>query len=525
MSDTDPILRAISDGNTSCPDGRALAQLGELVRIHSGPPRAVDLAGRVRSQLDADAVRIVDEPEALSVDEQALVDGLWDGDQPGSPELVALSALIGGIAPPAAIDLTAAVRRSLKHVEAPAATTITLDSTSRWRMWSAVIAVHVAAILAITLFQNAMQPPSLASAATVAATSGDGAGSGTGIGTSTDGHADAALRPAKDLQVLPVHLPGQWSDLQAKGGDLFLLRRFPEVRQAALGHYGMAASHDAIEQGVAWLTAQSTATGTFGPLSGAADRDLATQSLAALALIGEGLDDHARMRAVRSALGWIDAQLTNHSVHTDVATGMACLALVEGATLSGDALLRLQAEQALRNLDHGEPPQPGAAGLGGFTLLALETAVQENLSVPARSLIQARRSLARSLPQQENDYGRIGLAAFARMIYGMREQPSTAREIQLLTTMLPAAHDGQSDPLGWFFPTLAMREAGGAAWDHWAAALQNALLPQFQSVGPGLARVHASQVHYADVHGGDVFATSLAVLDLQVPYRYVPLAR
>jgi len=522
MSDTDPILRAISDGNTSCPDGRALAQLGELVRTHSGPPRAVDLVNRVRSQLDSDAVRIVDEVESLSADEQSAVDGLWDGDQPGSPELMRLSELIGGIAPPAAIDLTAAVRRSLKQVEAPAATTITLDSTSRWRMWSAVIAVHVAAILAITLFQNAMQPPSLVSAPAVVTTSGDGGG--VGIGAGTDGHSDGSLRTARDLQVLPVHLPGQWSDLQAKGGDLFLLRRFPEVRQAALSHYGMAASHDAIEQGVAWLTAQSTATGTFGALSGAADRDLATQSLATLALIGEGLDDHARMRAVRSALGWIDTQLTNHSVHTDVATGMACLALVEGATLSGDALLRLQAEQALRDCDHGDAPQPGAAGLGGFTLLALETAVQENLSVPPRSLIQARRSLARSLPQQENDYGRIGLAAFARMIYGMREQPSTAREIHLLTTLLPAMHDGQSDPLGWFFPTLAMREAGGGAWERWSAALQNTLLPQFQSVGPGLARVHASQVHYADAHGGDVFATSLAVLDLQVPYRYVPLA-
>jgi len=512
MSDTDPILRAISDGNTSCPDGRALARLGELVRTHSGPPRSVDLARRVRSQLDSDAVRVVDEPLALSPDEQVLVDGLWDGDQAGSPELERLSALISSVTPPAAIDLTAAVRRSLKHVEAPAAT-ITLDSNSRWRMWSAVIAVHVAAILAITLFQNAMQPPSLASDATVAAASGDG-----------QTHGDLPMRLGNDLQVLPVHLPGQWSDLQTRGGDLFLLRRFPEVRQAALGHYGMAASHDAIEQGVAWLTAQSTASGAIGPLSGNADRDLATQSLATLALIGQGLDDHSRMRVVRSALGWIDAQLSNHSVHTDVATGMATLALVEGAALSGDALLRLQAEQALRDLDHGEPPQPGAAGLGGFTLLALETAVQANLAVPERALIQGRRSLARSLPQQENDYGRIGLAAFARLIYGMREQPSTTREIHLLSAMNPAMHDGQSDPLGWFFPTLAMREAGGSEWEHWSTALQNTLLPQFQSVGAGQARVQASQVHYADPHGSDVFATSLAVLDLQVPYRYVPLA-
>jgi len=146
------------------------------------------------------------------------------------------------------------------------------------------------------------------------------------------------------------------------------------------------------------------------------------------------------------------------------------------------------------------------------------------MAVPSRLLIQARRTLARSIPQQEDDTGRLGLAAFSRMIYGFREQPSTIREVRLLNDLTPSIHEGKSDPLGWFFATLAMREAGGAAWTRWSTALQASLVPQFQKSENALAHIPSSQVHYAGLQGGDIFATSLALLNLQVAYRYLPLA-
>jgi hypothetical protein len=207
-----------------------------------------------------------------------------------------------------------------------------------------------------------------------------------------------------------------------------------------------------------------------------------------------------------------------------VPIGIACLAQVEGALLLADANVRAQAEQTLAALDRGVPVQAGAAGLGGFTLLAVETAHQGGLHVPARLLEQSRRNLARSVPAQDGDAGRIGLAAFARLIYGFRGQASTSRQLDQLATLAPGRNAaGQTDPLGWFFATLALREAGGPAWDHWSATLQSTLVPAFEPVEGGGMRVPASAVRYANGQGGDVFATSLALLNLQAAYRYLPL--
>ena len=521
MSDTDPILRAISDGNTACPDGRALAKLGELIRDHSGPSRPVELTSRVRLHLESDAVRIVDDPLALSSDEEAAIDALWDSDRIGDSEHLRLRTLISSVKPPAAIDLTAAVRRSLSQVE-PATLQDQHPRKSRWGMWSAVIAAHVAALLAITLYQSALHPSLPADSSSVSTSqggsdwiSGPNAKIRSGGGTAADPQA-----------LMPVHLPSQWSDVQVDGQDLFLLRRSPEIREAARLHYGMDASHEVVRQGVAWLQSQDSATGIFGTLSGNPDRDLATQSLATLALLGEGLDDQGRLQRARASLSWIAGNLHRDAAHAPgaIPSGMAAMALVEGAALTADPVLRANAEQALHDLDQDQPPQPGAAGLGGFTLLALETATQENMAVPSRLLIQARRTLARSIPQQEDDTGRLGLAAFSRMIYGFREQPSTIREVRLLNDLTPSIHEGKSDPLGWFFATLAMREAGGAAWTRWSTALQVSLVPQFQKSENALAHIPSSQVHYAGLQGGDIFATSLALLNLQVAYRYLPLA-
>jgi hypothetical protein len=163
--------------------------------------------------------------------------------------------------------------------------------------------------------------------------------------------------------------------------------------------------------------------------------------------------------------------------------------------------------------------QAGAAGLGGFTLLALETAQQGGMRVPGRLLQQARRSIARTLPTQDDDAGRVGLAAFSRFIYGLGGNSSTRMQVAQLRQLLPGSTPGRPDPLGWFFATLALREADGAEWSRWAGALEAHLLPLVQDDG----HVDAGAIRYGET-GGEVFATSLVLLNLQVPYRYLPLA-
>nr|MBA3939077.1 hypothetical protein [Planctomycetota bacterium] len=262
---------------------------------------------------------------------------------------------------------------------------------------------------------------------------------------------------------------------------------------------------------------------------------------AVLALLGEGFGDRVRTAAARHGLDWLGNEMAARNAPAasagevgaqpaplvggnPITAGLACLALVEGGLLLGDADLRIQAEQAMAALDRGEPLQPGAAGLGGFTLLALETAQQGGLYVPGRLLQQARRTLGRSLPAQDDDLGRLGLSAFARLIYGRRGDTATVHQIEHLDQQPPVRDaNGRADPLTWLFASLAMREAGGDAWKHWSAALQANLLPVF--TGEGAKRhVDPRQVRHLD-QGGEVFATAVTLLNLQVAYRYLPLAQ
>ena len=111
------------------------------------------------------------------------------------------------------------------------------------------------------------------------------------------------------------------------------------------------------------------------------------------------------------------------------------------------------------------------------------------------------------------------MAAFAQYIYGLGSNNSTHQQISQLNTLLPTTTAGRTDPLGWFFATLAMREADGADWQRWSSALEAQLIPLVQADG----HVASNSIRYGET-GGDVFATSLVMLNLQVPYRYLPLA-
>jgi hypothetical protein len=411
------------------------------------------------------------------------------------------------------------------------------ERTRRWRIWSAVVAGHCAALLAFAIFEIGFTGgPGAHSAGDAVAANVVGDDTGTPAGSATDG-AGATLTSSRhdagahDFATLPPHLPPTWLDIRGLGADLFLLRRFPELRQESRRHYGMEESAEPVRAGLAWLIGQQdAATGCFGPPSGNLDRDVATQSLATLALLGEGFGEQARRIAVRRGLDWLAHSLatggTSHLADTGlISSGLGSLALVEGGLLLNDATLQQQAEDCLAELDSGMPMQPGAAGLGGFMLLALETAQQGGMHVPGRLLQLARRNIGRSLPAQENDQGRLGVAAFARFILGHRDNPSTTHQVERLGELLPAPDpSGRVDPLAWFFATLAMREAGGPSWEHWSLALQKSLLPLLVPDADGTAHVEAGKIRYGE-SAGAVFATSVILLDLQAPYRYLPLSR
>ena len=471
-SDTDPLLRAIAAGDERCPDGRALARLGALTRDDGVRPRG-DLAERVLHRLRADLP--ADATLATAVDAYVERGAITDA------ALGRLGELVRGVSLPRRVDLAERVRAGLARSDARSDRT--LDGSARFRMWSAVIAGHIAAVLFIAVFRGdiAHAAPPDPTAAAVAAQ-------------------------------VPQTTATSWAALAESGSDLFRTRREPALRMRLAQAYGLDAGA-AVPRMLDWIAAQQRPDGGFAGRDSDPDRALAVQSLAMLALLGEAPGE--RGNAVPHGLNHL-ADLDLSARHP-TAIGLAALALTEGALLTGDDARRSDAERALARVDL-DATAPGA--LPGFAWLALETAHHGGLAHSERQLQRARTAYGRGLPDADAEVDRIGLAAFIRCIGGARNRPATQQLAATLALRPPHLDaDGAAAPLRWLFPALALREAGGPAWMTWADGLRTTL----PALVDGDGRVPATRIHYAD--GNDLLATALTALVLQVPYRYLPLAR
>ena len=511
--DSDPLLRAIATGDEHCPDGKALAQLGRLIRGQQ--PLPSDLRARVETRL------AVDEGHLASDDDER-VDRLYDHGG-ADPELDRLRGLFTGIGP-APVDLRARVRRQLMasqrlapiSAEAPISSRAqaeqTLISQKRLRVLSMVVIGHLAAVLMIAIM--------FANRAERAAPEDHGS-----TWTNT-------VPPVPPVLKVLERGPHDWTQIPGSGFDLFALRRTPELRAAARARFNTERSAGAVACGLRWLLSKQASDGRFTidgdlPLS-AVERDavLSSHALATLALLGEGGGgtsvDRERMQAAQRALTALDrAPLLMDAATGPIARAQVALARVEGALLGacpravGDAAIHDLAER----LD-------ATAALEGFAMLTVETAQQGGIAVPA-ALLERSRSAVNSLsdPAEANP-SRLGTALFARATLGYRDNPATMTLSDSLAALAPSAAMTADTPVptethSWLFATLALREMGGPAWDAWIAGLQSRLLPSFIDAGPGMAYVAANPARPGDA----VLTTANVILDLQVAYRYLPLSR
>jgi hypothetical protein len=483
-SSSDPLLKALQSGDRNCPDGASLTRLGALVRAASASAPA-DLRDRVRHAIARDV--------AEDLDLDAAVDRWVEGAP--DVQLERLRGLTHGQPRPA--DLRDRVRRAI----APASLRLSPQQAERtgrrWRLIAAIAAAHVAAVLVFT---------SLA----------DDTPGGTAISSTaaTTRSPDATVR-APD-----------WEHLRRNGGDVLAPRRSNLARETARADAGLGDTAAPVGRMLAWLIArQDSVSGRIANAPGvSADRATASQALAALALLGEGAGDQTRLSRARLALGPVASAMAGAEPLSPAALSACALALVEGALVTHDPELHLTAKAALLRLTREMPGSPHEGGLAGLAWLALETAETGRLEPPRGAVEAARNRIARPLPPGEADAGRLGLAAYARIVFGLGAQDGTRAQLAALAANPPATdREGRTDPLGWFLAGLAVHAGGGPDWTAWAKGLRTSLVPRLVADGPALAHMPADAVRHAA--GDEVLATALTVLALQAPYRYaVPAA-
>ena len=221
--------------------------------------------------------------------------------------------------------------------------------------------------------------------------------------------------------------------------------------------------------------------------------------------------------------------------------GIATLALSEALAMTADERIRPFVERAVRytlRSQHSviggwryKPGQPGDTSQFGWQVMALMSAEQAGISIPASD----RRLLENFLKTVSSGYAG-GLAAYRpgrpptramtaeAMVCRMFLRPGANRQRLTEGADFVMSSPPSSGPVNlyyWYYGSLALYQYGGHHWETWNEALKKRLLPRQRSRGAVAGSWDPNCVWGG--HGGRVYSTAMAALCLEVYYRYLPL--
>ncbi|MCP4174103.1 MAG: hypothetical protein GY758_25405 [Fuerstiella sp.] len=220
--------------------------------------------------------------------------------------------------------------------------------------------------------------------------------------------------------------------------------------------------------------------------------------------------------------------------------GAATLALCEAYGMTKDRRLKKAAEGAVRFIVNSQDPRGGGwrynpqeAGSTSVTvvqLMALMAGKKSGINVPDSVFKGVMHYLDSVQVDGEGRYGyeiqkkqytgaRTAMALLCRMYLGWERDDGDMRAgIALLDKAGPYENLYSS-----YFATQVMRNWGGDEWDRWNSRLRDDLIARQATQGPakGSWKPRTGAIHAKQ--GGRLLTTSLAIMTLEVYYRYKPL--
>lgn len=343
----------------------------------------------------------------------------------------------------------------------------------------------------------------------------------------------------------------------ASAGGSLAGRSEPLKSQLAAKRGASAESERAVERGLRWLVAHQHPDGSwrfdhFGPQCYGQCRNVGDVStttgataMALLCFLGAGqthvMGEHSE--AVKSGLYYLESRMltTPHGGDfqegTMYAQGLAGIALAEAFAMTDDRAIGETAQQALDFVVYAQdqkgggwrytPGEPGDTTVTGWQLMALVSGEAAGLRVYRDPFELAGRFLDGVESESGARYGyrdrkakpttsAVGL--LCRMYLGWHhDHPALERGVAHLCQFGPADNDMYFN----YYATQVVSHYGGPRWEKWNPAMRDFLVVTQANEG------HESGSWYFEGgfgdKGGRLYNTCMAVMTLEVYYRYLPL--
>jgi hypothetical protein len=403
------------------------------------------------------------------------------------------------------------------------------------------------------------------------------------------GAARGALPAPPLAPAATVHEPERPRAPSAPESSPYALRTGPRRLEALERHGGDQRTESAVERGLLYLARVQVPLGDAGGLWGELEVvdekyghvAIGKSALCLLAFLGAGHThrEGAHSEVVRRGLAFLLAVQDEESGHfgptSAYSHGLATLALAECRSLTQDPALDEPLRRAVRHMleqqtRSRDPALDGGWGYYGpegrqhdrwprvsvtaWQVLALVSARASGIAVPDEALERARAFLVTARDPREGwlrysqDPDRLRsewptlpastpAGLFALSLLGEDVAASRhARAVAFTLERAPSAWRRASDddfvrrargnPYFWYQGTLLAFRLGGGAWSGWNEALKASLLPA-QAEDGSWPPIDVYAREYARDREGDAsYSTALAVLSLEVYYRYhLPLLR
>ena len=383
-------------------------------------------------------------------------------------------------------------------------------------------------------------------------------GTGTVVAKKTPERPSFVITPIEQLQQDRSDDDGVKNPAAARAPGMFSGRDAEARKKLAESEGGSEGSEEAVELGLRWMAKHQDKDGHWslvqfhaaGECNGQCSRpgsvpsDAAGTGFGLLPFLGAGYTHQSGKykTTVKDGLDWLIADQTKEGTFlhcqggTLYAHGIASIAMCEAYAMTKDPKLKVPAQRAIDYMvkaQHGQggwrysPGMAGDTSVTGWQVIALRSAQQGGLRFPKDVMPKVSKFLD-SVQTDEKGGGyaytpgggatpnMVAEGLLCRIYTSWKsKRPGLEAGVQYLL-----AHPPQTggEFYYWYYATQVMHHYGGDPWEEWNPPMRDLLIDLQATEGHESGSWAPPGGH--DGSGGRIYATSLALLTLEVYYRH-----